>query len=112
MSRALQGGASRGTPRATRRPRLTRDSLGGPQGREVDGGQGDEGGSAENGSGGDTEGEGGGGGKGGARGSGQDEGSGGGGGSSGYSICSNGGILINVSGGTVQGPTGAGQGVS
>ena len=57
-------------------------------------------------------GSGGGGGKGGARGSGQDEGQGGGGGASGYSICSNGGISINVSGGTVQGPTGAGQGVS
>jgi len=87
-------------------------SWGGTAGNGGEGGQGDEGGSAEDGSGGDTEGEGGGGGKGGARGSGQDEGSGGGGGSSGYSICSNGGILINVSGGTVQGPTGAGQGVS
>jgi len=69
-------------------------------------------GEANDGNSGSTSGSGGGGGKGGARGSGQDEGSGGGGGSSGYSICSNGGILINVSGGTVQGPTGAGQGVS
>lgn len=59
-----------------------------------------------------SNGQGGGGGKGGARGEGQAEGSGGGGGSSGYSICSNGGISINVSGGTRQGPTGAGQGVS
>lgn len=52
------------------------------------------------------------GGRGGARGSGQAQEPGGNGGSSGYSICSNGGVSINVSGGTRQGPTGAGQGVS
>mgnify|MGYP001172161411 CR=1 FL=1 len=57
-------------------------------------------------------GTGGGGGRGGARGSGQSQGSGGTGGDTGYSICSNGGISINVSGGTRQGPTGTGQGVS
>ena len=56
-------------------------------------------------------GQGGGGGKGGSRGSGQAEGQGGGGGSSGYSITSNTSIP-GVSGGTVQGPTGANQGVS
>ena len=56
-------------------------------------------------------GQGGGGGKGGARGSGQVEGQGGAGGASGYSITSNTSIP-GVSGGTIQGPTGAGAGVS
>ena len=83
------------------------------------GGSGGSGGEKGNGTGesndgnsGDDSGTGGGGGRGGARGSGQEQKDGGSGGASGYSITSNSGISINVSGGTRQGPTGAGKGVS
>lgn len=68
-------------------------------------------GEANDGNSGSTSGTGGSGGRGGARGNGQEQKDGGNGGASGYSITSNTSIP-GVSGGTVQGPTGANQGVS